>query len=186
MDIGKRPSEENDALSTAMINKKSILKKQKNSSDKLTSSSKISASRKSYQRRINSRADWEGIGNRIDMKDPFIQKRTYLNIQQAKLMGVLVKHRLNRSRFSYMLNHLKFTKERSEMLELLKPKQLLRTTSKFTTGGNDTDSVAIDYENKLDVSEEVKKVIKEYSQIQRYFCYSILKHSLKHKIVEVG
>ena len=55
------------------------------------------------------------FNSKIDMKDPFIVRRTQLKIKQAKLVGEIVKNRLNKERFSYMLSHLPLTTEREEM-----------------------------------------------------------------------
>ena len=81
---------------------------QKESSDKLTFSSVVSNSHISKRKRMR-------FNSKIDMKDPFIVRRTQLKIKQAKLVGEIVKNRLNKERFSYMLSHLPLTTEREEM-----------------------------------------------------------------------
>ena len=102
------------------------------------------------------------------MKDPYILKRTHLNIKQAKLMGNLAKNKLSRDKFMYMLNYVDKTKEREYINELLIPKNIKRSDSKLSQ--NKGDQAFLDpgnHEVDIDLSQEVKKVIQEYGNVQK-------------------
>ena len=102
------------------------------------------------------------------MKDPYILKRTHLNIKQAKLMGNLAKNKLSRDKFMYMLNYVDKTKERNYINELLIPKNLKRTDSKMSQGKGDQAFLDPgEHEANIDLSHEVKKIIQDYGNVQK-------------------
>ena len=52
-----------------------------------------------------------------------VDKKTKKNLEQAKVMSIIVKNNLNKGKFTYMLNKLPLTKGVSKIMDLLYPKK---------------------------------------------------------------
>mmetsp|Transcript_4686 Transcript_4686/g.5607 ORF Transcript_4686/g.5607 Transcript_4686/m.5607 type:complete len:190 (+) Transcript_4686:1193-1762(+) len=130
----------------------------KPSSDKLSQGSGPTTSHKRKRFKMSTK---------IDMKDPYIQKRTHLNIKQAKLMGNLAKNKISRDRFVYMLGFVSSNREREHINNLLMPKRLMRADSKMSVNFLDQYTIDQDEKDAVDFSNEVKKVILEYGELQK-------------------
>ncbi|CAI2366000.1 unnamed protein product [Moneuplotes crassus] len=100
------------------------------------------------------------INNNLDMKDPYIQKRTKLTLRQAKLMASLNKNKINRGKFNYMLNHITSTKARRVIQKLLGPTKIIMNDFK-------NESSLVEEESDLiNLPKEVEDIISEYNSIR--------------------
>ena len=77
------------------------------------------------------------VNNKLDMKDPYIQKRTLLNIKQAKLMSCLVKNKMSKDRFVYILNNIGRTKNREKIIKLLNRAKIIKSNQKANRKGSE-------------------------------------------------
>lgn len=145
----------------------------KRSSDKQSDDQSSSSIIRMYKNKRKFSKDFRNI--KIDMKSPMIQKRTHLNILQAKLMSHIVKHKLSRDKFLYIVDKVGQTPERAKLVEVLyNSKNIMRSASRASGNLNVQDnSPQNDFltlnvkEEEIDLSREVKNILSEYNQIQK-------------------
>ena len=142
--------------------------RRKHSSDKFSGVSAKSSARGLPKSRKKTR-DFRNV--KIAMKSPYIQKRTNLSIKQAKLMSYIVKQKLSREKFMYILDKVPQTPKRAQLIDLLyTPKNYMRSNTKMSIQTNlegPNKQSLPDIGEDLDISNEVKKIMQEYGDLQR-------------------
>ena len=108
---------------------------------------------------------------KIAMKSQNIQRRTILNLKQAKLMSHIIRQKLSREKFMRIIDKVPRTAKRDKLVNLLyTPKNIMRSVTKIpihTTQEEPKKNCLPDIEEELDFSNEVKQILQEYSNLQR-------------------